>query len=201
MYTFVAGGAESHRIAESPLSSHPVATRHGLTSACSIGWPFRISSFPGKVNGNTASLSSFASTHSRPPWASMMDRQIDSPIPTSLKLRVRPRRLAQPPPHRPFRSARRAIHRPRCGRFGRPMALVGISRGDFLRGVPAGRYRADRRGLRLPRSARARAYRDLLCASRSGCRYSWPVPLRSSSMPNVARSSRSKARISRANTS
>jgi hypothetical protein len=35
----------------------------------------------GKVNWNTAPRGSFASAHSRPPWASMIDRQIDSPIP------------------------------------------------------------------------------------------------------------------------
>jgi len=38
----------------------------------------------GKVNRNAAPLGSFASAHSRPPWASMIDRQIDSPIPTPL---------------------------------------------------------------------------------------------------------------------
>jgi FixJ family two-component response regulator/AraC-like DNA-binding protein len=32
---------------------------------------------PGKVNGNTASRGSLVSTHSRPPWAPMIDRQID----------------------------------------------------------------------------------------------------------------------------
>jgi hypothetical protein len=36
----------------------------------------------GKVNRNIAPGGSFASAHSRPPWASMIDRQIDSPIPT-----------------------------------------------------------------------------------------------------------------------
>jgi hypothetical protein len=38
----------------------------------------------GKVNRNTAPRGAFASAHSRPPWASMIDRQIDSPIPTPL---------------------------------------------------------------------------------------------------------------------
>ena len=38
----------------------------------------------GKVNRNTAPRGSFSSTHSRPPCAPMMDRQIDSPIPTPL---------------------------------------------------------------------------------------------------------------------
>jgi hypothetical protein len=38
----------------------------------------------GKLNWNAAPRGSFASAHSRPPWASMMDRQIDSPIPTPL---------------------------------------------------------------------------------------------------------------------
>jgi hypothetical protein len=33
------------------------------------------------VNLNIAPLDAFASAQSRPPWASMMDRQIDSPIP------------------------------------------------------------------------------------------------------------------------
>ena len=41
-------------------------------------------STPGKVNRNTAPRGSFASVHNRPPWASMIDRQIDSPIPTPL---------------------------------------------------------------------------------------------------------------------
>jgi hypothetical protein len=47
-------------------------------------------------------------------------------------------------------------------RFGRPLALVGISRGDFLRGVPAGRYRVDRRGLGGRREFRSV---DALCAA------------------------------------
>jgi hypothetical protein len=33
-------------------------------------------SAPGKVNRNTAPRGSFASAHSRPPWASMINRQI-----------------------------------------------------------------------------------------------------------------------------
>ncbi len=41
-------------------------------------------SAPGKVNRNTAPCDAFMSAHSRPPWASMIDRQIDSPIPTPL---------------------------------------------------------------------------------------------------------------------
>src|SRR5262245_21993034 len=43
---------------------------------------------PGSVNRNTAPLGSFLSAHSRPPWPSMIDRQIDSPIPTPLDLVV-----------------------------------------------------------------------------------------------------------------
>jgi len=43
---------------------------------------------PGKVNWNTAPRGLFASAHSRPPWASMIDRQIDSPIPVPLDLVV-----------------------------------------------------------------------------------------------------------------
>jgi hypothetical protein len=42
----------------------------------------------GKVNLNTAPRGSFASAHNRPPWASMMDLQIDKPIPTPLALVV-----------------------------------------------------------------------------------------------------------------
>jgi hypothetical protein len=42
----------------------------------------------GKVNLNTAPRGSFASAHSRPSWASMIDRQIDSPIPVPLDLVV-----------------------------------------------------------------------------------------------------------------
>jgi len=41
-------------------------------------------SAPGKVNRNTAPQDAFMSAHSRPPWAWMIDRQIDSPIPTPL---------------------------------------------------------------------------------------------------------------------
>jgi hypothetical protein len=41
-------------------------------------------SAPGKVNRNTAPRDAFMSAHSRPPWASMIERQIDSPIPTPL---------------------------------------------------------------------------------------------------------------------
>jgi hypothetical protein len=41
-------------------------------------------SAPGKVNRNTAPRDAFMSAHSRPPWALMIDRQIDSPIPTPL---------------------------------------------------------------------------------------------------------------------
>ena len=39
---------------------------------------------PGRVNWNTVPQGSFAVAHSRPPWASMIDRQIDRPIPTPL---------------------------------------------------------------------------------------------------------------------
>ena len=38
----------------------------------------------GTVNWNTVPDGSIASAHSRPPWASMMDRQIDNPIPIPL---------------------------------------------------------------------------------------------------------------------
>jgi FixJ family two-component response regulator len=38
----------------------------------------------GNVNRNTVPCGSFASTHSFPPWASMMERQIESPVPVSL---------------------------------------------------------------------------------------------------------------------
>jgi hypothetical protein len=38
----------------------------------------------GRVNRNTAPRGSLASAHSRPPWALMMERQIDSPIPMPL---------------------------------------------------------------------------------------------------------------------
>jgi hypothetical protein len=37
-----------------------------------------------KVNRNSAPRDAFPSAHSRPPCASMIDRQIDSPIPTPL---------------------------------------------------------------------------------------------------------------------
>ena len=42
----------------------------------------------GKVNRNMTPPGWFASAHSRPPWASMMDRQIDSPIPVPLSFVV-----------------------------------------------------------------------------------------------------------------
>ena len=38
----------------------------------------------GKVNWNIAPRGRLASAHKRPPWASMMDRQIESPIPIPL---------------------------------------------------------------------------------------------------------------------
>ena len=50
---------------------------HGYT-------PVRIETAAGKVNLNTAPRGIFTSAHSRPPWALMIDRQIDSPIPTPL---------------------------------------------------------------------------------------------------------------------
>jgi hypothetical protein len=36
----------------------------------------------GKENRSTAPRAAFMSAHSLPPWASMIDREIDSPIPT-----------------------------------------------------------------------------------------------------------------------
>jgi hypothetical protein len=55
-------------------------------------WPMRSvgtvsSRSGGRVNWNTAPRGSFAA-HNRPPWASMMDRQIASPIPTPLNFEV-----------------------------------------------------------------------------------------------------------------
>jgi hypothetical protein len=38
----------------------------------------------GNVNRNTAPRGAFTSAHNRPSWAWMIDRQIDSPIPTPL---------------------------------------------------------------------------------------------------------------------
>jgi hypothetical protein len=131
-----------------------VATRHGLRSGW-VNWvafPHKLLSEQGELKYGASGL--ICVCPQRPPWAPMMDPQIDSPsrlrwtsCPASLNwLNLHGIVLSDP--------ARRAAHRGLCGRFGRPLALVGISRGDFLRGVPAGRYRVDRRGLRLPQSAR-----------------------------------------------
>jgi hypothetical protein len=38
----------------------------------------------GILKRNTVPWGAFSSAHKRPPWESMMDRQIDSPIPTPL---------------------------------------------------------------------------------------------------------------------
>jgi hypothetical protein len=42
----------------------------------------------GTVNWKTVPDGSIASAQSRPPWASMMERQIDSPIPIPLRFVV-----------------------------------------------------------------------------------------------------------------
>jgi hypothetical protein len=63
----------------------------GMTGESHGPWCSRIYELPfapGKVNANTAPRGSFASAQSRPPWASMIDRQIDSPVPVPLDLVV-----------------------------------------------------------------------------------------------------------------
>jgi hypothetical protein len=43
-----------------------------------------VSAFIGRVNCNVAPWGTFAVAQSRPPWASMIERQIESPIPMPL---------------------------------------------------------------------------------------------------------------------
>src|SRR3954467_7044762 len=47
------------------------------------------SAFTGSVNSNVAPKGTFGVTHSRPPWASMIERQIESPIPMPLDFVVK----------------------------------------------------------------------------------------------------------------
>src|SRR5712664_3028261 len=48
-----------------------------------------VSAFTGRVNCNVAPWGTFAVAHSRPPWASTIERQIESPIPMPLGLVVK----------------------------------------------------------------------------------------------------------------
>src|ERR1700686_2953155 len=47
------------------------------------------SAFTGRVNCNVAPWGTFAVAHSLPPWASMIERQTESPIPMPLDLVVK----------------------------------------------------------------------------------------------------------------
>src|ERR1700675_3965884 len=48
-----------------------------------------LSAFTGRVNCNVAPWGTFAVAHNRPPWASMIERQTEGPIPMPLDLVVK----------------------------------------------------------------------------------------------------------------
>src|SRR5882757_7148490 len=84
--------AASHRRA---IKSHANDPELELVQATwsSDGLPARshdaVSAFTGRVNCNVAPWGRFAVAQSRPPWASMIERQIESPIPMPLDLVVK----------------------------------------------------------------------------------------------------------------
>src|SRR5262249_41645090 len=68
------GTADTHRTNDGPVA----------VGGCLSDGVYDFTSALGKVNLNAAPRGLLASAHRRPPWASMMDRQIDSPMPVPL---------------------------------------------------------------------------------------------------------------------